>query len=125
MGPRGGPPFAGSEPNSPALRGQVGELGEHAALGAPAVAAEAAGDQSLAAAAETGGNALFDLLATAAEDTLRREELVKTSDPPTSGDSADPSNEVEAAVAPAKNNGKRKRKGANEPKNPLGAFVCK
>jgi len=91
----------------------------------------------------SGGNALFDLLATAAEDTLRREEMQKkakdsnapkaakikgkgTSKPAAVTGGAPDKGVAKASADDSTNKkDKRKRKRANEPKNPLGAFVCK
>ncbi|CAB9515529.1 histone chromosomal protein 6 [Seminavis robusta] len=96
-----------------------------------------------AAADATGSSALFDLLATAAEDTLKREEEKKKmatgGEDPDGDDGHKPSGREHSGHGGDKKgvpkmiavstttgggkNAKRKRKAANEPKNPLGAFV--
>ena len=122
MGARPGPPF---EEQSPALRPHVGEAVEQATLGAPAVAPapEAAVDHSpVPPPKSSGGNALFDLLATAAEAKEREEREAKAGETPIHAASI---GHPEIVAAPAKKESKRKRKASNEPKNPLGAFVCK
>lgn len=96
----------------------------------------------------TGRGTLFDILATAAEGQLRKENLEgKASKPaaktpgkrgrkPKATQENTPRKDAAAILSamnapasvaasfPPKYN-KRKRKAANEPKNPLGAFVCK
>lgn len=89
------------------------------------------------------GGSLFDILATAAEGQLRMEnqDNKKSGKKETRGRkrknvvSDNTPRKDAAAILSAMNapgpaavppkHGKRKRKGANEPKNPLGAFVCK
>jgi hypothetical protein len=102
--------------------------------------------ESAAVAPRSGGNgggALFDILATAAEGQLRKEEQdgnaparkekrgrkPKASSETPRKDAAAilqamnaPGQAAAAPILPKHN--KRKRKAANEPKNPLGAFVC-
>lgn len=122
MGSHPGPPF---EEQSPALRPHAGEVVEQATLGAPAVASapESAVEHSpVPPPKSSGGNALFDLLATAAEAKEREERESKAGEPPIHSSRDDLPDVV---AAPAKKEGKRKKKASNEPKNPLGAFVCK
>ena len=73
----------------------------------------------------TAGGDMMNMLAAAAEDTLRREEQQKAleSDDKVEEDTHPP--DIADAPANATKGAKRKRKSANEPKNPLGAFVCK
>ena len=100
--------------------------GDEAAAAAAVAAEEAAASAKDDA---NGGASAIDLLAAAAEDTLRTESR----DPKKAVGGKPGANLVAEAApsAPAKpparetKSGKRKRKGANEPKNPLGAFVCK
>jgi hypothetical protein len=77
------------------------------------------------------GNALFDILATAAAAAERKEGIDDGDSPPEPKEKkkrgkrkSDGDAKKAALKVPPKHN-KRKRKGANEPKNPLGAFVCK
>jgi len=130
-GSRGDQTFSGAEDNFPAVRGQNVEVAASLALGAPAAASREAApeaEEQIPSAVKNARSA-FDLLASAAEDTLRR-EANHTGDLPadtgTAGSiTARAVPPLSAAVPATKSNGKRKKKGVNDPKNPLGAFVCK
>lgn len=121
----GAPSFGAGEESSPALRPHAGEVAEQATLGAPAVASatDATVEHSpVPPPKSSGGNALFDLLATAAEAKEREEREAMSGGPPveTAGN-----NDADILNSVPKKDSKRKRKNSNEPKNPLGAFVCK
>jgi hypothetical protein len=73
----------------------------------------------------TAGDDMMNMLAAAAEDTLRREEQQKAMESEDRARDDIPPTDVAEASATSAKASKRKRKGANEPKNPLGAFVCK
>ena len=125
MGTHPGATYGATEDRSPALRPYSGEAIEHANLGVPAAASatEPTAEHSpVPPPKSNGGNALFDLLATAAEAKEREEREAMTGKPavPAGGDAY-----IDILGPGVKKDGKRKRKHTNEPKNPLGAFVCK
>jgi hypothetical protein len=94
----------------------------------PAVPPEAENtdEAGLVASKETSaGDDMMNMLAKAAEDTLLREEQQKAMESDDKAEDHIPPTEVAEAPVTTSKTPKRKRKAANEPKNPLGAFVCK
>jgi hypothetical protein len=83
-------------------------------------------EAGLVASRETSaGDDMMNMLAKAAEDTLLREERQKATESDDKAEDNNPPAEVAEAPLTTAKTAKRKRKAANEPKNPLGAFVCK